>query len=254
MKKALRQTLEVAVKEAIDGSHGPLPSLQTPVFTDTYNYLLYTPHEFKSPQNTANKKWPLILFLHGAGEMAKSESPSNLDLVKKNGIPKIVEKLPHTPQRDELFPFVAISPQAGFPLGYGWDVVLLKKMLDSFIKENIDLIDTSRLYLTGISMGGYGTWSMAAEFPDLFAAISPICGGCSPLAAPVLKDISIWNFHGKKDPIITITESDIIIKALKKLEAREVKYTIYPDAEHDAWTVTYDNPELYTWFLAHQKK
>jgi len=186
--------------------------------------------------------------------MTRSRSLENLELVKKNGIPKIVEELPRTEERDTIFPFMAVSPQAGYPKGYGWDPVLVKKLLDNILGQFGSHVDHNRLYLTGISMGGYGTWETAAKFPDLFAAIIPICGGCSPEAAPALKNIPIWNFHGKKDQIIPVSQSDVIIKALKKQGATDLTYTVYPDADHDSWTVTYENPEVYKWLLARSRQ
>ena len=110
------------------------------------------------------------------------------------------------------------------------------------------------MYLTGLSMGGFGTWTLAAAYPRRFAAIAPICGGGSPKDAPKLKSLPIWVFHGAQDKTVPLARSEDMVKALKGAGAGEVKFTVYPDAGHDSWTATYDNPELYSWLLAHQLK
>ena len=101
-------------------------------------------------------------------------------------------------------------------------------------------------------MGGFGTWALAAAHPERFAAIAPICGGGDPKQAERLKDLPIWVFHGAKDPTVPLARSEEMVKALKEAGG-EPKFTVYPDAGHDSWTETYDNPELYEWFLAHKR-
>jgi predicted peptidase len=102
-------------------------------------------------------------------------------------------------------------------------------------------------------MGGFGTWSLAAYSPNRFAAIIPICGGGEPLLARALKNMPVWAFHGAKDPIVPVKRSQDLIDALKKSNP-EAKLTIYPDALHDSWTATYDNPKIYEWLLAHKRQ
>jgi predicted peptidase len=109
------------------------------------------------------------------------------------------------------------------------------------------------VYLTGLSMGGFGTWSLAAAHPEKFAAIAPICGGGEPRTARRLKSIPTWVFHGAKDPTVPLARSEAMVQALKKAGG-DVKFTVYRDAGHDSWTETYNNPKLYEWFLAHSKK
>jgi len=192
------------------------------------NYLLYLPEGYK--QND-EKKWPLILFLHGAGERG-----NDLDLVKKHGPPKIVE------QKD--LQFIIVSPQC--PAEKRWSVSDLDLLLEKIIKDH--RVEKNRIYLTGLSMGGYGTWEYAMEKPERFAAIAPICGGGSPWQAYRLASMPVWVFHGAKDPVVPIEKSEEMVKALKKVNGN-VKFTVYPEATHDSWTETYDNPELYEWFL-----
>lgn len=200
------------------------------------NYLLYLPKEYGKE---ADKKWPLMLFLHGSGE-----SGSDIEKVKMHGPPKLVAG-------GKEFPFIIVSPQAPTPR-VGWQVETLNTLLDDVIQKY--KVDEDRVYLTGLSMGGFGTWTLASANPERFAAIAPICGGGQPqMAARRLKDMPIWVFHGAKDPTVPIKSSEDMVDALKKAGA-DVKFTVYPDAGHDSWTATYDNPELYTWFLSHTRK
>ena len=131
----------------------------------------------------------------------------------------------------------------------------LKFLLDTVIKQY--RVDISKMYLTGLSMGGFGTWHMAVEYPDLFAAIAPVCGGGLgilgfPERVLEIKDLPIWAFHGGKDNIVSAEESRILIRTLKDAGGRPL-LKIYPEAGHDSWTETYSDPELYEWFMSNQK-
>jgi len=197
------------------------------------NYLLYLPEGY---DQNGKKAWPLILFLHGAGERG-----DNLDLVKKHGPPKIVEQ--------KCLPFIIVSPQC--PAEKRWSVRDLDLLLEKIIKDH--RVEKTRIYLTGLSMGGYGTWEYATEKPERFAAIAPICGGGSPWQAYRLASMPVWVFHGTKDPVVPIEKSEEMVKALKKVNGN-VKFTVYPEAGHDSWTETYNNQKLYDWFLKHQRE
>jgi predicted peptidase len=217
------------------GQHGYTFEVRI-VRTVHLRYLLFLPEDYGADPN---RRWPLILFLHGAGERG-----DDLELVKRHGIPKIVER-----QKD--FPFITVSPQC--PKGSWWtaEIEALSALLDKI--EESYAVDVDRIYLTGLSMGGYGTWHLAMAHPDRFAAIAPICGGGDPEKACVLKDVPVWVFHGAKDPVVPLEESESMVQALKACGGK-VRFTIYPDAEHDSWTQTYDNPELYKWFLRHTRR
>lgn len=201
-------------------------------------YLLYLPEEYgKDPA----KKWPLVVFLHGSGE-----SGSDLEKVKVHGPPKLVAK-------GKDFPFILVSPQAPDAPRRRWKVEVLNTLLDDVLAKYA--ADPDRVYLTGLSMGGFGTWEWASENPERFAAIAPICGGGDPrMAARRLKEMPTWVFHGAKDPVVALRASEEMVDALKAAGAAEVKFTVYPEAQHDSWTVTYDNPELYEWLLKHARK
>jgi predicted peptidase len=196
------------------------------------NYLLYLPEGYGKD----DKAWPLMMFLHGAGE-----SGSDLKKVKTHGPPKLVEG-----KKD--FPFIIVSPQSP---GRGWDAETLNALLDDVIAKH--KVDKDRVYLTGLSMGGYGTWTLAAAHPEKFAAIAPICGGGNTADAKKLKDMPIWVFHGAKDTTVRPDLSEAMVKALKDAGSDKVKLTIYPDAGHDSWTETYNNAEFYEWLLKQKR-
>src|SRR5207244_11138343 len=144
------------------------------------------------------------------------------------------------------FPFIVISPQS--PGGGGNNEALLVLLDEIQAKYTVD---ADRVYLTGLSMGGFGTWSLASENPDRFAAIAPICGGGQTFRARRLRTIPVWEFHGAKDPVVPLKGSQELVDAIKA-SGGDAKLTIYPEAMHDSWTETYDNKELYEWFLAHK--
>ena len=211
--------------------------------TVSAQYLLFLPTGYDAG---SSKKWPLVLFLHGAGERG-----TNVWKVAVHGPPKIVKDKPD-------FPFIVVSPQC--PAGQRWSNDVLLALLDDVTKEY--KVDPSRIYLTGLSMGGYGTWSLGLAYPEKFAAIVPICGGGERIGVQVagrekaaaLKSLPVWAFHGAKDPTVPLAESERMVDALKKAGCKEVELTVYPEAQHDSWTESYNNPKLYEWFLAHQRK
>lgn len=199
-------------------------------------YLLSLPKDYGQD---ANKRWPIIVFLHGAGE-----SGSDLEKVKVHGPPKLIAQ-------GKEFPFIVVSPQCP-SIREWWNRETLNALLDDVLEKY--KVDEDRVYLTGLSMGGYGTWEWATRYPERFAAIAPICGGGLPRFAPRLKNMGVWVFHGAKDSVVKLDESQEMVDALKASGATDLKYTIYPEAQHDSWTETYNNPELYEWFLQHKRQ
>jgi predicted peptidase len=177
-----------------------------------------------------------MLFLHGAGERG-----DDLELVKKHGPPKLIEA-------GKNFPFIVVSPQC--LLGRWWEPVELAALLDEIVEQH--KVDEERIYVTGLSMGGFGTWSLAAYQPARFAAIVPICGGGDPFLTMLFAHIPAWVFHGAKDPVVPLERSEKMVEALRKLGGN-VKFTVYPEATHDAWTETYANPQLYKWLLQRKR-
>jgi predicted peptidase len=177
-----------------------------------------------------------MLFLHGAGERG-----DNLARIKVYGPPKLLEG-----KRD--FPFVVASPQC--PARERWHPDSLAALLDEI--EATYRIDVDRLYVTGLSMGGFGTWALAIAQPRRFAAIAPICGGGKPDEVAAIKHVPVWAFHGARDRIVPLESSTRMVEALRDAGG-DVRFTVYPDLGHDSWTPTYANPELYTWLLEHRR-
>lgn len=222
----------------------------------TIRYMLFVPKNYKAD----GEKLPLMLFLHGLGE----SSNDDLNRVKIHGPAKFVDTRPD-------FPFVLITPQCPPPPGYNpavtvartspevvklvkraWKPEELIQLVDHAIgKLNVD---RDRVYVTGLSMGGFGTWRLVATYPERFAAAVPICGGGDPeqMAKP-LSRIPIWAFHGAKDPTVPLSESQKMVDAIRH-EKGDVRLTVYPDVQHNSWAATYDNPEVYTWLLAHRRQ
>ena len=202
--------------------------------TVALEYLLYLP-----PHYDSLNKWPLILFLHGRGERG-----SNLRMVKRHGLPKRLAN-------GDDFPFIIVSPQC--PAGSYWTEELdaLNALLDHIVAEY--KVETSRIYLTGMSMGGRGTWFLAGRTPERFAAIAPVCGaGLNWIAQERLGKLPVWIFHGDADDVVPAYEADNMARWLREAGGN-VKLTIYPGVSHDSWTQTYNNPELYEWFLSHRR-
>lgn len=197
------------------------------------DYLLYLPENYSN-----QKEWPLIVFLHGAGERG-----NDLNQVRAEGLPKFIEN-------GKTYPFIIASPQC--PSDIWWPAIIEQTMaLIDELSENYN-IDESRIYLTGLSMGGWGTWSTACAHPERFAAIVPICGGGMPFLAGNLKDVPVWAFHGAKDTVVLLHRSQEMVDAVNAAGGN-AKLTVYPEAGHDSWTQSYANPELYTWLLSHSK-
>ena len=197
----------------------------------TMKYLIYLPKDYDQKDS-----WPLMLFLHGSGERG-----DNLDRVKQHGPPKLVCE-------GKQFPFIVVSPQC--PNGESWEPFKLSTLLDEITEKY--KVDQDRIYLTGLSMGGFGTWALAAHTPNRFAAIVPICGGGDPSRARRIVRIPTWVFHGGKDGTVPLENSQKMVDALKKAGG-DPKFTIYPDAGHDSWTQAYNTPELYEWLLQQKR-
>ncbi len=199
------------------------------------NYLLYLPKSYEQKDS-----WPLILFLHGSGERGQ-----DLEIVKRTGLPAKIED-------DEDFPFIVVSPQC--PQPFNWSNLFDELFfLLQELKTNYK-IDSTKIYLTGLSMGGYGTWELAMKYPEEFAAIVPICGWTDNIEnLHLVKRLPIWTFHGAKDDVVPISAAETIVEELKKL-GNNVKFTVYPEAGHDSWTETYGNTELYRWLLQQSKR
>lgn len=205
--------------------------------TRAVNYLLYIPKEYPE----SRKDCPLILFLHGAGERG-----NDISMVAKHGPSKLVAE-----EKKEL-PFIIASPQC--PASGWWSTPLQTELLSALLEDLVSRyrIDKERIYVTGLSMGGFGTWALAAAFPERFAAIAPICGGGNPGSAAKIAHLPAWVFHGGKDEVVQVRQSEQMVAALEEAGGNP-RFTVYPEAGHDSWTQTYSNPYLYEWFLMHKR-
>ncbi|MEN6355510.1 MAG: alpha/beta fold hydrolase [Armatimonadota bacterium] len=200
------------------------------------NYLLSLPRDYNKDKKT---RWPLVLFLHGAGERG-----DDVKKVKLLGPPRMVAD-------GREFPFILVSPQC--PEDSWWDTQtdMLSALLDEI--ETKYRVDKDRIYVTGLSMGGFGTWALAVKEPERFAAIAPICGAGNPKKAALIKNLPMWVFHGDKDDVVNIENSQKMVDAVKAAGG-EPKFTIYPGVGHNAWTATYNNDEFWSWLLAQRRK
>ncbi len=205
-------------------------------------YVLFIPHDY-----SGDKKLPLILFLHGAGETGHDGQKQ-----VQVGLGPAIKK------REKAFPFIAIFPQASSgetPVRKRWwaespDGKRALAILNQTMQEYT--VDTDRIYLTGLSMGGFGTWNMAATMPEKWAAIVPICGGGNPETAKRFNDLPCWCFHGDADRAVDVDRSRDMITALKQAGGTP-KYTEYPGVGHNSWDKAYGTPDLYTWLLAQKR-
>jgi predicted peptidase len=239
------------MKEAAGAKDTGFLNRTVQVGKEKYRYQVFVPVDWSK-----SKTWPVILFLHGAGERGVD------GLVQTEvGIGTAIRRHP------DRFPCIVVMPQCRS--GSWWTEPAMEaqalKALDQAIKEFKG--DARRIYLTGLSMGGYGTWSIASKYPSRFAALAPICGGVrpparlrsaevpadpyTPLAEKVSK-IPAWIFHGGADKTVPVSESRRMNEALTALKA-DVKYTEYEGVGHNSWDRAYREPEFMLWLLRQRR-
>ncbi len=206
------------------------------VIKEKLDYYLYFPQDY---ENSPQKKFPILLFLHGGGE-----SGDTLGALKKNGPPKLIVQ-------GKQFPFLILAPQNPHQKKW-WNTRAVNQLLDSIVENN--RVDKERIYLTGLSRGGGAAWEMAVQYPDKFAALAVVCGMAPlPYAAWIDKNMPIWVFHGEKDKSIPISESENMVNKLKQM-GYDVQFTRYPNVGHDSWVQAYATEELYEWFVNQRRK
>lgn len=220
-----------------------------------YDHLISLP---PAAATQAETTWPVMMFLHGAGERGH-----DVWAVARQGVPRLLafaddltaaERRVAERVRDTC---VMIAPQC--PQYEVWNEHRLLELLDSVLASH--RVDPRRVYLTGLSMGGFGTWTLGLRHPHRFAALLPICGGgriadvllASDRHGDALRRLGIWAFHGANDRVVPVEESDRMVRALEAAHVRDVKLTVYPEAEHDVWTPTYANAAVYDWLFGHQR-
>lgn len=230
-------TLAAAALAATTTAQAPAVGFVNKTHVDGAKYVVFVPHDYN-----AGKEYPVILFLHGSGETGTDGEKQ-----AKVGIATAICK------QEKTFPFVVVMPQSQKRT---WradsdDAKRALAILDAEVKSL--KLDAKRVYLTGLSMGGFGTWSLAAAHPERWAAIAPVCGGGDPKAADKIKDLPCWNFHGDADKAVKVDLSRTMIDALKTAGGTP-RYTEYPGVGHNSWDAAYGTAELYTWMLSHQRK
>lgn len=196
-------------------------------------YWLYLPKDYVAG---GEKKFPLMLFLHGSGERG-----DDLNKVLIHGPPKLVAA-------GQDFPCIIVSPQC--PEHQIWNSDILSRLLDD-IEEHY-AVDKQRICVTGLSMGGFATWSLGASTPFRFSALAPICGGGRPEWSFQLKHVPISVYHGEIDPGVKLEESQKMVDAIQK-DGGNIQLTVYPGVEHDSWTQTYENPAFFEWILSQKR-
>ena len=193
------------------------------------------------PEQQNQEKIPLLIYLHGAGERG-----DNIEKINVHG--PIKEMLAGKVSSN----FIVIAPQCEERKTW-WDYAeSLYEWILEYIKQ--PFIDKNRVYLTGNSMGGYGTWALAMAHPELFAAIVPICGGGLSWNAEMLKNTPIWAFHCVNDNVVPCWATIDMVERVKSYTESEVELTIYMENSHNAWTKTYQNQEVYDWLLRAKRK
>ena len=197
-------------------------------------YLMYLPPGYNED---TNEKWPIVLFLHGRGE---SNGP--LSLVAKWGPPRFAER------GDEL-PYILVSPQC--PREGRWSDETRQAQLVQLMDDVSQRyrVDADRVYLTGSSMGGYGSWTLATSHPRRFAAAVPICGGGNPERAGQLTRLPLWVFHGDRDTAVPFEKSTEMVEAIQQAGGTNVRFTSLEHVGHNCWSSAYAMPELYSWLL-----
>ena len=205
-----------------------------------YHYIAYTPKEYNKD---TLKKWPLIIYLHGG-------SSRGTDTLKLYccGIPDQI-------WRKREFPFIIVAPQC--PINQRWST---DNWFENFYKEITSKyrVDSNKVYLTGVSLGGSGTWYLAIKYPEKFAAIAPMSGFTRHIDyimenTDKLIDIPIWAFHGKKDKVVQFEDTEWMINNLEG-QNNDLKFTADPEADHGMYWSVYPKQELYDWFLKHDKR
>ena len=200
-------------------------------------YYVFLPESFD-----INKKYPLVLFLHGAGERGDG-SEEELRILEKNALPRYAGE-------GKEYPFILICPQCHENFVWNNMVVSLKKLVDGVVE--IYNADLDRIYCTGISMGGFGTWEMGVSYPRYFAAIAPICGGGFSWRASALKDMPVWAFHGDADNVVPISYSQTMVDAVNAAGGN-AKFTIFPGVNHNSWDSAYLETDLLDWLLEQKR-
>lgn len=209
-------------------------------------------YRFLQPKATKEgEKYPLVIFLHGAGERGDDNAAQ-----LKHGVGDFVKRAdshpcyliaPQCPREKRWVEVDWSAPSHDLPEEAGDQMAMIRALIDEALAKYP--IDANRIYITGLSMGGYGTWDAVARYPDLFAAAAPICGGGDPKHAKIFAKLPLWCFHGDEDQAVPVARSRAMIEALKAAGG-EPKYTEYPGVGHDSWSRSYADDAFLDWLFA----
>ncbi|MEN6405628.1 MAG: prolyl oligopeptidase family serine peptidase [Thermoguttaceae bacterium] len=224
-------------------------------FTDAEGRTL--PYRLLSPERVEpGKTYPLVLFLHGAGERGEDNAAQ-----LKHGVAAFAQSdfrrrhpcfvlVPQCPKKRRWVEVDWKLTQHTMPVEPSVPLTLAFELFDETVQTLP--VDQSRLYIVGISMGGYGTWDAVQRRPDFFAAALPLCGGGDLACAPKLQKLPIWAFHGDADRTVPVVRTTAMAEAIQKAGGQP-KTTIYPGVGHDCWTRTFANPAVLEWLFAQKK-
>jgi len=221
------------IKDSLFQSHSLQTTLDGKPFA--FESLLFLPADYSDTKES----YPLILFLHGAGARG-----NDVRELTNHHLPVVIEDKPG-------FPAILIAPQC--PKDGWWSGEMIDK-LNELLTYAVETyrVDTNRIYLTGLSMGGHGTWNMLRKYPDWFAAFASVCGGKGDYGMEGFTHIPGWAFHGEDDQVVPVTNSIVVVDAFRKAGGK-INFTVYPDKGHAAWSPTYDKPDIFIWLLGHNK-
>lgn len=207
--------------------------MQSEIYNESlFNYLVYLPKD-----HNPSKKYPLLIFLHGSGEVG-----NDLTMLKCHSIPKICDA------KDASFNAIIIAPQC--PVGKTWGTLTEKIqefIADMVIKYNIE---EKAISITGISMGGFGTFQIIIAYPKLFSAAAPVCGGCHAWGLAPIKNMPLKIYHGGRDDVVDMFYSLDVYRALKRLGSTNAELHILPDGYHDIWDYVYEQTDVINWLIS----
>jgi predicted peptidase len=213
--------------------HLPASAVRTPIDDTPYDRLQIA---VPAGYSTSTRPWPLLVFLHGAGERGL-----DVDDVKRGGPPLRIEQ-------GAAYPMIVCSPQTD--PGTRWQPRRLHALVAAL--QARFAIDPRRVLATGLSLGGSGVWRWACEFPDDLAAIAPVCGFGDPAAVPAMRRVAVRAYHGELDPLVPLARQQACIAEMKRVGG-SAELTVYPGVGHDSWTAAYEDPGLVRWLLAQSR-
>jgi predicted peptidase len=240
------------IEEALEDQTGPGEKKPSGIFEDRltkdWEKMEYESLKFRfygDKKMSSKKRYPILIFLHGRGS-GGTDNEKQLNGIVRNFASGGFHR---------ENPSFILAPQCPDDTK-GWNGEYLEDVI-GLVKSAIKNlpVDEERVYITGVSMGGFGTWSAIAKAPELFAAAVPVCGGGNPATAKSIRDIPIWTHHGVADPIVSVEFTRRMVTALEKAQGN-IKYTEYDEAsgiKHDAWTPCYGNPKVYEWIYEQRK-